>query len=80
MKNLLVGVVLVIAGFALGRETTPAHVHGDTVDNGRFSLFRTEADTNFYDRGVFFVDSASGAVYRYDWDKKELIQIPKVNQ
>ena len=47
---------------------------------GRWSvlLFRTDSATNFYDRGVFFIDSASGDVYRYDWDKKELIEVPKM--
>lgn len=78
MRNLAVSVLLLIAGFVLGRETIPARVHGDTVDNGRYTLSRPEAATNFYDRGVFFLDSASGAVYLYDWDKKELIEVPKI--
>lgn len=80
MRNLAVFALLLIAGFALGRETTPARVHGDTVDNGRYTLSRPEAAMNLYDRGVFFLDSASGAVYRYDWDKKELIEVPKIKR
>lgn len=74
----LIGVLLTVAGFLIGKQQPTLTVHADAQDAGRYSLFRTDADTNFYDRGVFFLDSASGAVYRYDWDKKELIEVPKV--
>lgn len=74
----LIGGFLAVAGFLIGKQQSPVAVHADSQDAGRYSLFRTDADTNFYDRGVFFLDTASGAVYRYDWDKKELIEVPKV--
>lgn len=78
MRNMVICAILVTAAFVLGRETSTSAVHGDDLQGGRYLLFRTDADTNFYDRGVFFVDSASGDVYRYDWDKKQLIEVPKV--
>lgn len=74
----VIGVFLAVTGLLIGKQQSPVAVHADAQDAGRYSLFRTDADTNFYDRGVFFLDSASGAVYRYDWDKKELIEVPKV--
>jgi len=78
VKTLVICAILATASFVLGRETSTTAVHGDAPEGGRYSLFRTDADTNFYDRGVFFIDSASGAVYRYDWDKKQLVEVPKV--
>lgn len=78
MKNIVICAILATTAFVLGRKTSITTVHGDAPEDGRYSLFRTDADTNFYDRGVFFIDSASGDVYRYDWDKKQLIEVPKV--
>lgn len=78
MKTLVICAILATASFVLGRETSITSVHGDAAEGGRYSLFRTDSDTNFYDRGVFFIDSASGDVYRYDWDKKQLVEVPKV--
>ncbi|MGB6875258.1 MAG: hypothetical protein WBD87_04420 [Candidatus Acidiferrales bacterium] len=81
MKNILrvlVAAFLIAAGFVAGKEKSTITVHADSPETGRYSLFRTDADTNFYDRGVFFLDSSTGAVYRYDWDRKELIEVPKI--
>lgn len=78
MRKVAIYVSLAITAFVVGWETKAPPVHGDILAEGRYSLFRTSSDSNFYDRGVFFIDSASGDVYRYDWDKKELIEAPKV--